>query len=214
MCFNMEAYIIKHVLKLIIHLLVLIWKRILQNKCFKMEIIQWDVKVGQKVSQYFGHAGDVVTLSIAPDQNTFITGSVDKTIKLWDLRDPKECKQTFWGHIGDVNSAFFHSSGNGFATGSEDKTSRFWDIRSDQQIAEYKAPNEKSGFSSCGLSKSGRYLMCGSDDNQIHFWDTLKTNHCGTLQGHDNRITSLTVADDGIAIATSSWDTHVRVWGF
>lgn len=52
-------------------------------------------------------------------------------------------------------------------------------MRSDQQIAEYKAPNEKSGFSSCGLSKSGRYLMCGSDDNHIHFWDTLKTNHCG-----------------------------------
>ena len=34
---------------------------------------------------------------------TYVTGSVDKTCKLWDIRDEK-AKQTFFGHDADVNS--------------------------------------------------------------------------------------------------------------
>lgn len=29
------------------------------------------------------------------------------------------------------------------------------------------------------LSSSGRYIFCGSDDNNIHSWDTLKTTYTG-----------------------------------
>ncbi|KAJ8961216.1 hypothetical protein NQ318_008899 [Aromia moschata] len=69
---------------------------------------------------------------------------------------------------------FFHPSGYAFATGSEDKSARLFDIRSDQQIAMFKPPTPNSGFTSCGLSMSGRILLCGSDDNNVHMWDTLK----------------------------------------
>ena len=60
-----------------------------------------------------------------------MTGSVDRTIRLWDLRADK-CQQIFWGHEADVNSVCFHPGGNNFVTCSEDKTSRLWDIRADQ----------------------------------------------------------------------------------
>ncbi|KAF2365566.1 WD40 repeat [Trinorchestia longiramus] len=178
-----------------------------------MRVIHWNISTGEMVHEWFGHSGDVATMSLSPDNNTFLTGSVDRTIKLWDVRDPKECKQTFWGHKSDVNSVCFHPSGTCFASASEDKTSRLWDIRSDQQVTEYKPPTANSGFTSCGLSKSGRYLFSGSDDNQVHIWDVLKTTHIGTMQGHENRITSLSVAEGGFGIATSSWDMNVRVWG-
>lgn len=73
----------------------------------------------------------------------------------------------------------FHNSGYGFATASEDKSARLYDIRSDQQIAMYKPPNTTSGFTSCGLSASGRFLLAGSDDNSVHVWDTMKAQHNG-----------------------------------
>lgn len=73
----------------------------------------------------------------------------------------------------------FHNSGYGFATASEDKSARLYDIRSDQQIAMYKPPNTTSGFTSCGLSLSGRFLLAGSDDNSVHVWDTMKVQHNG-----------------------------------
>jgi guanine nucleotide-binding protein subunit beta, other len=73
----------------------------------------------------------------------------------------------------------YHPSGFAFSTGSEDKTARMFDIRSDQQVALYKAPSGTPGFTSCGLSKSGRYVLCGSDDTTIHIWDTMKNQHNG-----------------------------------
>ena len=35
----------------------------------------------------------------------------------------------------------------------------------------------------------------------------------GNLQGHENRITGLTVAESGLGIGTSSWDNSLRIWG-
>lgn len=149
----------------------------------------------------------------------------------------------------------YHPNGQTFATASEDKSARLFDIRSDQQIASYAPPNANSGFTSCGknsasnipiihhrdnhcifckaLSLSGRYILCGSDDNNIHAWDTLKTCYngnfmrffllwlsklrvvvscIGSLHGHENRVTSICMAPNGMALASCSWDNYVRVW--
>lgn len=46
-----------------------------------------------------------VSISLSPDKQTFVTGSVDKTSKLWDIRESSP-KQTFLGHTADVNSVF------------------------------------------------------------------------------------------------------------
>uniref|UniRef100_A0A0K8SDK6 Uncharacterized protein n=3 Tax=Lygus hesperus TaxID=30085 RepID=A0A0K8SDK6_LYGHE len=177
-----------------------------------MKICVWNLESGVKTQEYQAHAGDVVSISLSPEQDKFVTGSVDKTCKLWDTRDGK-CFQTFFGHSADVNSVCFHPNGFNFATASEDKTCRLFDIRGDQELACYKPPMGNPGFTSCGLSLSGRFIFCGSDDNNVHIWDTLKCAHNGTLQGHENRITSLSVAPNGLGISTCSWDNNVRVWG-
>ncbi|CAD7080943.1 unnamed protein product [Hermetia illucens] len=176
-----------------------------------MKICHWDLESGKKTMEFDGHAGDVVSISLSPDMNQYVTGSVDKTCKLWDVREDHH-KQMFFGHEADVNSVCFHPSGFAFATASEDKTARLYDLRSDQQIAQYSPPNTTSGFTSCALSFSGRYIICGSVDNNIHSWDTLKTTHTGMLAGHENRITSICLTPNGMALASCSWDQNVRVW--
>lgn len=59
--------------------------------------------MGKKTSEFDAHAGDVVSISLSPDKNTYVTGSVDRTCKLWDVRESTP-KQTFFGHEADVNS--------------------------------------------------------------------------------------------------------------
>ena len=34
----------------------------------------------------------------------------------------------------------------------------------------------------------------------------------GVLAGHDNRVSCLGVTDDGMAIATGSWDSVLKIW--
>ena len=65
----------------------------------------WDVQVGKNLGEFNGHEGDVVTLSVNAGATHFVTGSVDRTAKLWDVRTPGwSAQQTFWGHESDVNS--------------------------------------------------------------------------------------------------------------
>jgi len=177
-----------------------------------MKVMQFQIETGQKVVDLEGHNGDVAALSLKPDdRNVFATGSVDRTARIWDLRAPG-CIQTFWGHEADVNSICYHPSSMMFLTCSEDKTVRLWDVRSDQEICQYRPPTTNSSFTSVGVSLSGRIVLGASDDSMVHMWD-IAGNHTGSLAGHENRITQIAVAPAGFAIATSSWDFHVRVWG-
>lgn len=44
-----------------------------------------------------------MSLSLAPDGRTFVSGACDASIKLWDVRDSM-CRQTFIGHESDINA--------------------------------------------------------------------------------------------------------------
>ena len=182
-----------------------------------MKVMQYETETGKKLLDLQGHNGDVAALSLKPqEQDVFVTGSVDRTARLWDLRTAGGsgggCVQTFWGHESDVNSVSFHTSGLMFITCSEDKTVRLWDIRSDQQVVQYTPDTPNSSFTSVGVSLSGQVILGSSDDCTVHMWD-VAGQHLGALAGHDNRITQLAVAPAGYAIATASWDNNVRVWG-
>lgn len=64
----------------------------------------FDIPSGKKVQEYTAHEADVIGLSIQPtDSNVFVTASMDKTCKLFDLRSNDLCRQTFEGHDADVN---------------------------------------------------------------------------------------------------------------
>ena len=65
-----------------------------------MKIMEWDLESGEKMKSLDGHNGDVAALSLKPgsygednpDGAVFVTGSVDRTIRLWDLR-ADQCQQ-------------------------------------------------------------------------------------------------------------------------
>jgi len=44
-----------------------------------------------------------MSLSLAPDARSFVSGACDASAKLWDIRDGM-CRQTFTGHESDINA--------------------------------------------------------------------------------------------------------------
>jgi WD40 repeat protein len=73
-------------------------------------------------------------------------------------------------------------------------------------------PAEDEGLTSCIVSSRGRFILAGHADSGIQVWDLLKAEHIGVLNGHESRVTSLTISENGIAIGSSSWDQNVRIW--
>ncbi|KTF92820.1 hypothetical protein cypCar_00018666 [Cyprinus carpio] len=171
----------------------------------------WDIETGQQTTTFTGHSGDVMSLSLSPDSRTFVSGACDATSKLWDIRDGM-CRQSFTGHVSDINAVSFFPNGNAFTTGSDDATCRLFDLRADQELMMYSHDNIICGITSVAFSKSGRLLLAGYDDFNCNVWDTLKGERAGVLAGHDNRVSCLGVTSDGMAVATGSWDSFLRIW--
>jgi guanine nucleotide-binding protein G(I)/G(S)/G(T) subunit beta-1 len=69
-----------------------------------MTCFLWDIDAGVKTHEFADHMGDVMSVSINPnDPNMFVSGACDSTAKIWDIRT-KACVQTFTGHESDINS--------------------------------------------------------------------------------------------------------------
>lgn len=120
--------------------------------------------------------------------------------------------QTFVGHESDINAVQFFPNGDAFATGSDDASCRLFDLRADCELSVYSNEAVLCGITSIGFSVSGRLLFGGYDDCNCHVWDTLKGERLGTLSAHDNRVSCLGVAPDGMALCTGSWDSTLKIW--
>ncbi|PPQ72464.1 hypothetical protein CVT24_003088 [Panaeolus cyanescens] len=176
-----------------------------------MTCMLWDIEAGVRVVEFSDHTGDVMSLSLAPNQNVFVSGACDATAKLWDIRTGR-ATQTFTGHESDINAVSFFPNGDAFATGSDDASCRLFDIRADRELNTFTHDNILCGITSVAFSISGRILFGGYDDWTCNVWDTLKGERVGVLTGHENRVSCLGVSVDGMALCTGSWDSTLRVW--
>lgn len=176
-----------------------------------MSCILWDVESGQPTTTFTDHAGDVMSVSISPDKNTFVSGSCDATAKLWDIRAAR-CVQTFAGHESDLNSVQFFPNGYAFGTGSDDASCRLFDIRAGRELNMYSHAKVLVGITSVAFSVSGRYLMAGYDDFNVYIWSLAQATQLGVLSAHENRIASIGVSGDGMSLCSGSWDAYIRIW--
>ncbi|GAM22942.1 hypothetical protein SAMD00019534_061170 [Acytostelium subglobosum LB1] len=176
-----------------------------------MSCILWDIENGTKITEFSDHNGDVMSVSISPDKNYFISGACDATAKLWDIRAGK-CVQTFTGHDADINAVQYFPNGLSFGTGSDDASCRLFDIRADRELMQYTHDVILCGITSVGFSLSGRFMFAGYDDFSCNIWDTLKGERVVSLTGHGNRVSCLGVSADGMALCTGSWDSLLKIW--
>ncbi|KAI5084004.1 hypothetical protein GOP47_0000173 [Adiantum capillus-veneris] len=187
----------------------------------------WEVESCQKVSVFggdssCGHSADVVSLSVnTKEPHIFVSGSCDRTAKLWDMRTASRATQTFQGHGGDVNTVQFLPDGLCFGTGSDDSTCKIFDTRTGHQLQQYKdshLSSEGAKVNSIAFSISGRFLLAAysNADSDCYIWDTLTAEKVGNLKDspnpHTMPVSCIGLASDGSAVCTASWDRTLKVW--
>ncbi|HET6544734.1 MAG TPA: caspase family protein [Chryseolinea sp.] len=80
-----------------------------------------------------GHELAVVAVAISPDSNYIVSGSKDKSAKLWEISTGREVR-SYLGHEATVTSLEFTADGKTLITGSNDKSIRFWDVSTGKEI--------------------------------------------------------------------------------
>jgi WD40 repeat protein len=115
-----------------------------------------------------GHSNEVLALAIAADGKTLVSGSMDRTIKLWDLTTGKE-RATLKGHASSILSMALAADGKTLAAASHDGVIKVWDLATGKERFTFKTP--AFGEISVAIAADGRMLALGGRDKTVKLWD-------------------------------------------
>jgi len=148
----------------------------------------------------------ILSVAISPDGKSILTGSLDKTARLWNLQG--NILQLYKGHEDEIYSVAFSPDGKSILTGSLDKTARLWDLQGNV-LQEFKGHTD--GIHSVAFSSNGKNILTGSMDRTARLWD-LQGNALKVLKGHEEAIYSVAFSPDCKYILTGSLDRTARLW--
>lgn len=109
----------------------------------------------REVFAAIGHVQQVSVMAISPDGRYLLSGSTDRTIKLWDINTKREIR-TLQGHmcIGGIAALVFIPGTRCCASGAWDGV-RIWDLLTGEQLAYYNTIS----IASMDVSPDGRSLI-------------------------------------------------------
>ena len=135
-----------------------------------------------------GHLWGVNSLAISPDGQLLISGSVDKSVNIWNLPQGKII-HSMKGHINEVWTVAISPDGNTAASGSGDSTIKLWDLATGTLKKEFSS---QSGWVvSLVFSPDGKMLVSGGADSTIKVWDMATYQLRATFQGHSEGVVAL-----------------------
>ena len=156
-----------------------------------------------------GHASWVTDVALSPTTNTFATGSLDDTVKLWNLQTG-ELLFTLQGHDRGINTIVFSPNGNLLISGSDDHTIKVWDVFSGKLLRTLSA--HIRDVTALAVSPDGQFLISGGEDRSIRVWQLETGKLLKTPFGVVSMVKTLAVSPDQQLFASGGLDKIIRLW--
>lgn len=162
-----------------------------------------------EVRCFAGHADAVTCLAVVPGGRQVLSGSHDRSLRLWDV-DSGTQLQTFQGHTEGIRCVAVASRGKQALSGGVDRSLRLWDLASGRCLRTFLGHTD--AIRCAAFAPDDRQAISASNDRQICFWDLASGRPLLALQGHSGDINSLQLSPDGRLLLSCSWDKTVRFW--
>jgi len=156
-----------------------------------------------------GHTDLVWSVAISPDGRYALSGSRDKTLKLWNVSSGAEIR-TFQGHTASVRSVAFSHDGSYALSGSDDNTLKLWEVSNGVEIRTFQG--HTAYVRSVAFSHDDRYALSGSDDGTLKLWEVSSGAEIRTFQRHTNSVSSVALSPDGLYALSGSIDNTLKLW--
>jgi len=178
-----------------------------------------------------GHGHFVQDVALSFDGAFALSGSWDKTARLWDL-STGECaptfdkKKHFDGHTNDVLSVAFSADNRQIITGSRDRTIRLWNTRGQckyiiggegkHMAADSSAKDDghKDWVSCVRFSPNVDFnvFVSAGWDKKVKVWNSGNCKLQYNLNGHTGSVNTVTVSPDSSLCASGGKDGVAMLW--
>lgn len=154
-----------------------------------------------------GHEGPVSALAFSPDNTRIVSGSADKTTRIWTLADSKEIAK-FAGHTNTVTAVAFSANGQQIASGAADNSLKLLNAADG---AEQKNFAGHTGAISATYFHPNGQIVSGSADGTIRFWNPADGAQVRAIT-HGQPVTSFALTRDGNKLAATGSDANIKLY--
>lgn len=172
------------------------------------------------VNRFSRHTETILSVCISNDGTILVSGSIDKTIKIWDVKTGSLIR-TLKGHKQTIQCVCISPDNNQIASGSRDNYVKIWDFHTGRTIYTLYEPGPEYTLHGSGPKKFGWVnTVCYSSDNNkiasgsdcVKIWDAKTGSLINILDQHTKSVWSLCFSCDNSKIISGSLDHTIKIW--
>lgn len=182
-----------------------------------------------------GHTDIVLAIDCSPDGSVIVTGSKDKTVRVWHCGSSADrpasdngaeegfhCVGVGTGHAEAVGAvACGRRTASFVVTGSRDRTVKVWQLdgiagaahRAASLRTRYTLRVHDKDVNAIDVAPNDAIFATGSQDKTAKIWRVADGTLLGTMRGHRRGIWCVQFSPVDQCLATASGDKTVRIWG-
>lgn len=149
----------------------------------------------------------VTSVALSPDGQWLVSGSEDKTIKVWELTTGTEIR-TLTGHADFVNSVAISPDGKWLAS-VDTYSIKLWDLSQGEEIRTLSG--HSALIHSVTFSPDGQMLASGGNDQTIKLWNPNTEVTIRTLSA-TSPIDAVSFSPDGQLLASGERNNTIKLW--
>lgn len=162
-----------------------------------------------------GHTETIYSMVFSPNGKQIVTGSFDKTVKVWDAITGKEIRTLTGpqGHKQMVLNVAVSPNGSLIASGSADNSANLWDYPMSDPIKKWALGE---AVHSTVSTPDGTKAAAGLKDGTIRLWKVADPKEAFkdpiVLKGHQGPVNSLLFVNNGLQLVSGGTDGTLRTW--
>ena len=172
-------------------------------------ILVRNLESGKITNVLLGHSEAVKAIAFSNDNTKVVSGSDDKTARVWDLGDAKFPELArFVEHTGSVTAVAFKSDGLQVVSGSADMSVKLWAVADTKLVMNFAG---HTGPIVAVAMPSTNQPVSASRDKTIRFWNAANGLATRTLT-EAAAVTTMTISRDSARLAVAIADKSVKVY--
>jgi len=160
-----------------------------------------------------GHSAAAVSVAFSPDGRFVLSGSDDRTMKLWEVATGREIR-TFRGIESNVTSVAYSLNGRVALSGHMNGALAFWDLSTGKMLRLVEKAHRTSWVQAVAFRQGDAQVISVGNNRRVKVWDAYSGRVVRSFKGtwawmEHWANTSVAFSKDGRLVLLDSMDTQI-----